>query len=57
MQHAESLEHLQDEMEDMIGLDFCNHDHHWLDYCALGGHEHYELANGGNPEQRLARAA
>ncbi|MBS7690650.1 hypothetical protein SBP02_04770 [Pseudomonas benzenivorans] len=33
-----------DEVQDLIdGLSFNVHDHQWLIYCALGGHEHYDL--------------
>lgn len=60
MQHTQSLEQTLDsrnDMEDMLGLDFCNHDDAWLDYCSLGGHEHYALASPAQPGQRLAKAA
>lgn len=60
MQHAESLERppkLQDELEERIGLDFCVHDQDWLDYCRLGGHEHYELPAASRPKRRYAKAA
>ena len=33
-----------DEVEAVVEeLSFNVHDHHWLVYCALGGHEHYDL--------------
>ncbi len=33
-----------EEVEDVINeLSFNVQDHHWLVYCALGGHEHYDL--------------
>ncbi|UTW06890.1 hypothetical protein [Pseudomonas benzenivorans] len=33
-----------DEVQDLIdGLSFNVQDHQWLIYCALGGHEHYDL--------------
>lgn len=60
MQHAESLERstdLQDALEERIGLDFCVHDQSWLDYCRLGGHEHYELPNTECRSRRYAKAA
>ncbi|GAB3370272.1 hypothetical protein [Azotobacter armeniacus] len=60
MQHPESLERstdLQDDLEDRIGLDFCVHDQHWLDYCRLGGHEHYELPTAERPTRRYDKAA
>ena len=35
----------QDEMDAVIDeLSINVQDHHWLVYCALGGHEHYDLA-------------
>jgi len=57
MQHIAPLEDstdLPDDAEEKIGLDFCIHDQHWLDYCQLGGHEHYELPAA---QQRYASAA
>lgn len=59
MQHSQSLEQTLDSRndEDMIGLDVCNHDDAWLDYCSLGGHEHYALAAPARPGQRFAEAA
>lgn len=34
----------QDDVEAVIdGLSFNVQDQHWLVYCALGGHEHYDL--------------
>jgi hypothetical protein len=40
-------EYLNDSLPDaeqlIDGLAFNVHDHHWLVYCALGGHEHYDL--------------
>ncbi len=33
-----------DEVEEVVdGLSFNVQDYHWLIYCALGGHEHYDL--------------
>lgn len=60
MQHAEfsgQTTTLQDELEDRIGLDFCIHEQHWLDYCRLGGHEHYELPEAGDRREGYAKAA
>lgn len=58
MQHSLSLEPglppQSDDLEEMIGLDFCRHDDAWLDYCSLGGHEHYAPPH---PEQRLEQSA
>jgi hypothetical protein len=35
---------LLDDVEAVINeLSFNVQDHHWLVYCALGGHEHYDL--------------
>ncbi|MFC0712110.1 hypothetical protein [Azorhizophilus paspali] len=60
MQYAKPLEcstDLQDELEERIGLDFCTHDQDWLDYCRLGGHEHYEFPVAERPKKGYARAA
>ena len=49
MLHAENQDRLyliapSDEQQALIeGLAFNVQDHHWLVYCALGGHEHYDL--------------
>lgn len=60
MQHAESQERstdLQDDLEERIAMDFCVHDQDWLDYCRLGGHEHYEPPFTERPGKRYAKAA
>jgi hypothetical protein len=38
----DSLDEL-DDTDAVEQLSFNVHDHHWLVYCALGGHEHYDL--------------
>lgn len=39
----DSLDEL-DELDEVLDqLSFNVQDHHWLVYCALGGHEHYDL--------------
>lgn len=49
MLHAQVQDHdyLIDPLDDVEavidGLSFNVQDQHWLVYCALGGHEHYEL--------------
>ncbi|RJG10417.1 hypothetical protein D3879_20615 [Pseudomonas cavernicola] len=45
-QNQDQLYHISpsDEQEALIdGLAFNVQDRHWLVYCALGGHEHYDL--------------
>ena len=40
----DSLDQLDDEAEVLIDeLSINVQDHHWLIYCAIGGHEHYDL--------------
>lgn len=39
----DSLDELDDTDAVVEQLSFNVHDHHWLVYCALGGHEHYDL--------------
>ncbi|WNW13472.1 hypothetical protein RRX38_20690 [Pseudomonas sp. DTU_2021_1001937_2_SI_NGA_ILE_001] len=52
MLHANNQDRLyhiaqSDEQQELIdGLAFNVHDHRWLVYCALGGHQHHDL-----PEQ------
>ena len=37
------IDPLDDAQAVIDGLSFNVHDQHWLIYCALGGHEHYDL--------------
>jgi hypothetical protein len=39
----DSLDEIEELDEVLDQLSFNVQDHHWLVYCALGGHEHYDL--------------
>jgi hypothetical protein len=48
--HVQDRDYLIDSLDELDETDavveqlsFNVHDHHWLVYCALGGHEHYDL--------------
>jgi hypothetical protein len=59
----DSLDQLDDEAEVLIDeLSINVQDHHWLIYCAIGGHEHYDLPelderSGFRPLELYAEAA